>query len=112
MIGSGLALQIVIAILVMKVPFFNHLIGALSQFFQKLLGFSVEGGEFIFGVLPTDRSFGATFAFRVLPSIVFFSALTSLLYYLGILQKIVFATRLGNAEDHAALRSGKSGGGG
>ena len=110
LIGSGLALQIVIAVLVMKVPFFNDLIAVLSQFFQKLLGFSVVGGKFIFGVLPTDRSFGATFAFRVLPSIVFFSALTSLLYYLGILQKIVFAIawvmqktmRLSGAESLAA----------
>ncbi len=57
-----------------------------------LLSFTAAGSEFIFGSLVTDLDgFGYIFAFQVLPTILFFSALTSLLFYFGILQKVVFA---------------------
>ena len=110
LVGAGFALQVFIAILVMEVPIFNDLIRAVSTFFRRLIEFSVEGSTFIFGKLPTDESYGAMFAFKVLPSIVFFSALSSLLYYLGILQKVVFGfawvmhktMRLSGAESLAA----------
>ncbi len=90
LVGAGFGLQIVIAILVLKVPGVSDGIKAVSKFFVDLLGFSVKGSEFIFGQLSVDKSYGAMFAFKVLPSIVFFSALSSLLYYLGILQRIVY----------------------
>ena len=59
--------------------------------FIELLQFTKSGAIFLFGeTLVNDNGFGATFAFQILPTIVFFSALTSLLFYLGILQKIVY----------------------
>lgn len=91
LVGGGLGLHLFIGVLVIKVPIFVDIIRSISDFFVSLLGFSAEGSEFVFGKLVTDGSYGAMFAFRVLPSIVFFSALSSLLYYLGILQKVVYA---------------------
>ncbi len=115
LVGGGFALQVVLAILVMKVPVFNGFIGFVSGVFRSVLEFSVVGSKFIFGHLATGRSdspvaFGPIFAFRILPSIVFFSALTSLFYYLGILQKVVYVfawvmqktMRLSGAESLAA----------
>ena len=111
LVAGGFVLQIIIAVLVIKVAFFNELIGAVSSFFRNLLEFSVAGSTFIFGKLTSEHlSYGTTFAFKVLPSIVFFSALSSLLYYLGALQKIVFVfawimhktMRLSGAESLAA----------
>ena len=107
---SGFILQVLIAVLVIRVPLFNRVIGNLSGLFLKLLDFSVEGSTFLFGELSTDPSYGAIFAFRVLPSIAFFSALASLFYYLGILQKVIFVfawvmqktMRLSGAESLAA----------
>ncbi len=90
LVGGGFALQIVIAVLVIKVPGISNVIKGVSTFFVELLGFSVKGSEFIFGKLSVDKSYEATFAFKILPSIVFFSALSSLLYYLGILQRVVY----------------------
>ncbi|AWT59868.1 MAG: Putative nucleoside permease NupX [Candidatus Moanabacter tarae] len=110
LVGSGFVLQVLIAVLVIKVPLFNRIIGNVSGLFLKLLEFSLEGSTFLFGELPTDPSYGAFFAFRVLPSIAFFSALASLFYYLGILQKVIFVfawvmqktMRLSGAESVAA----------
>jgi len=90
LVAGGLGLQTVIAVLVLKAPPVSDAIGWMSKFIRQLLDFSVVGSSFIFGQLPTDRSIGALFAFKVLPSIVFFSALTTALYYLGILQRIVY----------------------
>ncbi len=90
LVGGGFGLQLVIALLVLKIPWVAEFIKNISEFFVSLLEFSVEGSKFIFGQLPVDKSYGAMFAFKVLPSIVFFSALSSLLYYLGILQRIVY----------------------
>lgn len=88
---TGILLQIAFAILVLQVGFVKEAFSAIAWFFVKVLDFSYEGALFLFGdlVSRTD-TFGFIFAFQVLPTIVFFSALTSFLYYLGILQKIVF----------------------
>ena len=110
LVCSGFILQVLIAVLVIQVPLFNRVIGNFSGLFLKLLDFSVEGSTFLFGELSTDPSYGAIFAFRVLPSIAFFSALASLFYYLGILQKVIFVfawvmqktMRLSGAESLAA----------
>ena len=86
----GLVLQLVFAILIFKVDFVALAFDRISEQVVTFLGFSQSGAEFIFGGLVTDQStFGYIFAFQVLPTIVFFSAFTSLLYYLGILQLIV-----------------------
>ncbi|MDT0555879.1 nucleoside transporter C-terminal domain-containing protein [Patiriisocius hiemis] len=108
---TGLALQLVFAILVLKVPFVATVFDWISDKVVTFLNFSEKGAEFLFGGLVTDMdSFGYIFAFKVLPTIVFFSAFTSLLYYLGILQLFVKAfawvmsktMRLSGAESLAA----------
>ena len=111
LVAMGLALQIIFALLVLKVEFIAQFFDWISDKVVKFLNFSEKGAEFLFGGLVTDmNTFGYIFAFKVLPTIVFFSAFTSLLYYLGILQKIVkvFAwvmsktMRLSGAESLAA----------
>jgi len=90
-IAFALGLQIVFAILVLKVPGVVTVFEIISSFFVKVLDFTHAGSEFLFGNIVNVKSMGFIFAFKVLPTIVFFSALTSLLYYMGILQKIVYA---------------------
>ncbi len=115
LVGSGLVIQLVLGLLVFKVPLFASVFGVFAGFFTQLLSFTDAGAEFIFGNLVSNlpeikQTMGYIFAFKVLPTVVFFSALTSLLYYLGILQKIVFAfawilsktMRLSGAESLAA----------
>ena len=58
--------------------------------FCDLLGFTNEGVKFVFGSLADPQKHGVVFAIHILPSIIFFSAFSSMLYYLGILQKIVY----------------------
>jgi CNT family concentrative nucleoside transporter len=83
---KGILIQISLAILVTKVDFVYQVFNFISNFFVIIYNFTSKGTEFLFGKLATDeKSFGFIFAIRVLPSIVFFSALTSLLYYLKIL---------------------------
>lgn len=91
LVGMGFALQIVCAVLVLKVAFLREAVDAVGNAFIAILDFNKAGSQFLFGSLVTDtKSFGFLFAFNVLPTIIFFSALTSLLFYLGILQKIVY----------------------
>ncbi len=88
---TGLLIQLIFAIGVLKIPFVSYIFQAISNVFIELLQFTKSGAIFLFGeTLVSDYSFGATFAFQILPTIVFFSALTSVLFYLGILQKIVY----------------------
>ena len=90
-VGMGMALQIVLAIMILKIPFVSKIFDWLAKMFERVLSFSQVGSEFLFGNLAIPSgSFGYIFAFQVLPTIVFFSALSSILYYFGILQKIVF----------------------
>jgi concentrative nucleoside transporter, CNT family len=87
----GILLQFILAVLVLKVPFINKGFDYAAGFFQVILKFSEEGATFLFGNLVSDtKSFGYIFAFQVLPTIVFFSAVSSILYYFGILQKIIY----------------------
>jgi concentrative nucleoside transporter, CNT family len=85
----GITLQLVFGFLITKVELVRAGFELLSQGFVKFLSFSGAGASFIFGDLAGD-SFGFIFAFKVLPTIIFFSTVSSGLYYLGILQKIVF----------------------
>jgi len=103
LVTKGLSIQLVFGILVIK----GTALGAvwaplgwpktafdfLSRAFVKLLSFTTEGASFIFGDLalsPGDpASFGFFFAFQVLPTIIFFASLMSVMYYLGVMQKIV-----------------------
>ena len=90
LVGGGLLFQIIFAIAVLKIPFVQNVFEAISGFFVVILQFSWEGSRFVFNNLLDVNSFGFIFAFQILPTIIFFSALTSLFFYLGILQKIVY----------------------
>ena len=98
LVVSGLLLQFFLCLILTKVPFFVDMFMFLSKCFVKLLDFSVHGAQFLFGDLAKNNeayknvkhNLGFIFAFQVLPPIVFFSTLTSGLYYLGVLQKIVY----------------------
>ena len=90
-VGVGLLVQIIIAIAVLKVPFIQDFIEFVGQMFIKVLDFTKVGSEFLFGGLLNTETYGFIFAFQILPTIIFFSALTSVLFYYGIIQKIVYA---------------------
>lgn len=91
-VGIGLLFQIVIAIGVLKVPFIQGIFGFIGKIFVKILEYTQAGSQFLFQGLVVDMdTFGFIFAFQVLPTIIFFSALTSVLFYLGIIQKAVKA---------------------
>jgi len=90
-VGIGLALQILIAIAILKFPPVQLAFEFVGQLFVQVLDFTKAGTEFLFGGFLDTDTHGFIFAFQVLPTIIFFSALTSLLFYLGIIQKIVFA---------------------
>jgi len=107
----GITLQLVFAISVLKFESVAYVFDAISTGVVKFLNVSEAGAEFVFGnFIDASGSWGYIFAFKVLPTIVFFSAFTSLLYYLGILQKVVYVLawvmsktmRLSGAESLAA----------
>lgn len=85
----GISLQLIFGFLITKVEFVKEAFQLLSEGFVKFLSFSEAGARFIFGDLAGD-SFGFIFAFKVLPTIIFFSTVSAGLYYLGILQKVVY----------------------
>jgi len=89
-VAIGLSLQLVIAIGVLKIAFIQKGFELIGGLFIEILGYTRAGSKFLFEGLVVDMdTFGYIFAFQVLPTIIFFSALTSLLFYLGIIQKLV-----------------------
>ena len=88
-IGIGLVLQLVIAIGVLKISFIQSIFEGIGKVFIHILDYTTIGSRFLFDGLMDVNSYGFIFAFQVLPTIIFFSALTSLLFYLGIIQKLV-----------------------
>lgn len=88
-IGFGLAAQLLLAIGVLKVPFIQKVFETVGKMFVKVLEFTQAGSTFLLGGMMDINSFGFIFLFQVLPTIIFFSALTSLLFYLGVIQKVV-----------------------
>ena len=111
LVGWGLGLQIGFALLVLKTPAGVAAFDALNHVVHAILGYGTEGGRFIFGnlvgsevpvgTLRPDGGFvasegmaaetGAFFAFRILPNIIFVSALMTVLYHLGLMQRVVRA---------------------
>ncbi|MBK6264244.1 NupC/NupG family nucleoside CNT transporter [Marivirga sp. S37H4] len=89
LVATGLLLQIIFGLLITKVDFVELLFKKVSDAFVIFLSFSGDGARFLFGDLAGD-TFGFIFAFQVLPTVIFFSTVTAGLYYLGILQKMVF----------------------
>ncbi len=89
-VGIGLSAQLLIAVGVLKVSFVQKIFEWVGSLFVSVLDFTRAGSKFLFEGLVIDMDkFGYIFAFQVLPTIIFFSALTSVLFYLGWIQKIV-----------------------
>lgn len=89
-VGIGLFLQLILALSVLKVNFIKNIFEFVGNIFVSILEFTKAGTIFLLGDKLLDvNSFGFIFLFQVLPTIVFFSALTSLLFYLGVIQFIV-----------------------
>ncbi len=89
-VAVGISLQLVIAIGVLKISFIQKGFELIGSLFIEILNYTRAGSKFLFEGLVVDMdTFGYIFAFQVLPTIIFFSALTSLLFYLGIIQKLV-----------------------
>ncbi|HDL1555280.1 TPA: NupC/NupG family nucleoside CNT transporter [Mannheimia haemolytica] len=91
---GALALQVAIGALVLYVPAGRDALNAMATGVSKVISYGNEGISFLFGGLVSDKMFevfggGFVFAFRVLPVIVFFSALISLLYYIGVMQWVI-----------------------
>jgi len=85
----GLTTQLIMAILILRVEFVQNVFEFFGKIFVKTLDFTMEGSKFLLGDMVNVESFGYVFLFQVLPTIIFFSALTSVLFYMGIIQKVV-----------------------
>jgi CNT family concentrative nucleoside transporter len=88
-VGLGISAQLILAIGVLKVPFVKAGFEFVGNLFVLVLDFTRAGSEFLLGGMMNIESFGFIFLFQVLPTIIFFSALTSLLFYLGVIQIVV-----------------------
>ncbi|MBN8262215.1 MAG: NupC/NupG family nucleoside CNT transporter [Xanthomonadales bacterium] len=91
LVATGIVLQVGFAAVVLLVPGGRNLFDWLSKAFVRVLGFVGEGSNFIFGSLMDIPKNGFIFAFQVLPTIIFFSALMGVLYHLGVMQAVVRA---------------------
>ena len=89
-VGIGLAMQLVLAVGILYIPFVQAIFDFFGKIFVTILDFTRAGSVFLLGDLMNTTKVGYIFAFQVLPTIIFFSALTSLLFYLGIIQKVVY----------------------
>ncbi len=89
LVATGITLQIAFAALVILVPGGRDVFDALGHGFVKVLSFVNEGSKFIFGSLMDVKNYGFIFAFQVLPTIIFFSALMGVMYHLNVMQGIV-----------------------
>jgi len=89
----GFLLQLAIGLSIAYIPFVGQGFSFLANAFVKVVNLGKEGAAFLFGpkLLDPSMPWGFVFALQALPNIIFFAALSGLLYYLGILQKIVFA---------------------
>jgi len=91
LVAKGLGIQIIFALLILKIPLIYNVFDFIARAFAKIILFTTEGSTFLFGSLMNDsESWGYIFAIQVLPTVIFFSALTSLFYYWRILPKIVY----------------------
>jgi CNT family concentrative nucleoside transporter len=97
LVAAGVLLQIILAVCLLKIPIVRIGFDYLGHAVVKFLSFALDGAQFLFGDLArnslavkANHNLGFLFAFQALPTVIFFSAVTSGLYYLGILQKIVY----------------------
>ncbi len=90
LVGKGLLLQLALAVAILHLSWVSTAFDAVGKGFVALLGYTREGSLFLFGdLVGRVDTFGYLFAFQVLPTIIFFSAITSLLFHFGILQRVV-----------------------
>ena len=85
----GLLIQLILAIGVLKIGWVQSIFEFAGKIFVKILEFTMEGTKFLFGDLVSMDNFGGVFIFAILPTVIFFAALTSVLFYFGIIQKVV-----------------------
>lgn len=98
LVAVGVAMQVIIALMIANVSFVKEVFSWISGGFVTFLSFGLDGAEFLYGDLARNsdsssgikHNLGFLFAFQALPTVIFFSAVTAGLYYLGVLQKIVF----------------------
>ena len=88
-VGIGLGAQLILAIGVLKITVVQKVFEFVGKVFVLILDFTAAGSEFLLGGMMDVDSFGFIFLFQVLPTIIFFSALTSVLFYLGVIQIVV-----------------------
>ena len=88
-IAVGLFIQFVVAFGVLKVKFIKNIFETAGNFFIKVLEYTGEGTKMLLGEFGDVDEYGFIFVFQALPVIIFFSALSSILYYFGIIQKLV-----------------------
>jgi len=106
LVATGVGLQIAFAALVLLVPGGRDVFDALGRGFVTVLGFVHEGSNFIFGSMMNVDSYGFIFAFQVLPTLIFFSALMGVLYHLNVMQTVVRAmSRVSGAETTSVCAS-------
>ena len=88
-VGIGLLIQLTLAIGILRVRWVQQIFEGIGKLFVSILDFTNAGSIFLFGDLMNADSFGFIFVFQILPTIVFFASLTSLLFYLGVIQVVV-----------------------
>ncbi len=89
-VATGLLIQLGIALGILFIPFIEYFFGIVGSIFVVILDFTKIGSTFLFNDLMNVPKEGFIFALQILPTIIFFSALTSVLFYLGIIQKVVW----------------------
>mgnify|MGYP000096898234 FL=1 len=90
LVAKGILLQFVLAVAILHLSWVSSAFDAVGKGFVALLGYTREGSLFLFGdLVGRVDTFGYLFAFQVLPTIIFFSAISSLLFHFGILQRVV-----------------------
>ena len=94
-VGIGLLIQLTPAIGILRIGWIQSIFEAMGELFVSILDFTNAGSVFLFGDLMNVDSYGFIFVFQILPTIVFFAALTSLLFYLGVIQVVVKFLALG-----------------
>jgi CNT family concentrative nucleoside transporter len=88
-VGAAFGLQAGIAVLVLYVPWGKAVLGFLSKGVSSLLGYSQVGTDFLFGGLTRPEVGGSAFVLAALPVIIFFASLVSILYFLGVMQRLI-----------------------
>ena len=88
-VGIGLLIQVIIAIGVLKVDVVKRVFEIMGSFFIKILEYTGAGTKMLLGEFGNIETYGFIFVFQALPVIIFFSALSSILYYFGVIQKVV-----------------------